>query len=105
VLTAIGSRGRDVHRDVACESFETFVASNEISFRVHFQKNANASFAVNVGNNGAFSGNASCFFASRRETLLTEPIDSFFEVTRSSFECFFAVQHAGAGFGAKFRNH
>ncbi len=81
--------------DLGHHRLEVGVARDEVGFRVHFNRNANA---VGGGDSDeAFSGGAAGFLGGFRQTFGAQPVNSGFHVAVGFCQRLLGVHHACAG--------
>ncbi len=99
----IGGFGRgDLEGEIIDESFEFFVAGDEIRFAIDFDQDADFSAHMDIGMDQSLIGFPSGFLGGRSQAFLPEIIDRLFDVVAVFSQRLLAIQDAGAGFFTKF---
>ena len=85
------------------ECLESVVLGNEVGFCVYFDNSGN--IILNHDVNNAFSGDTAGFLVSLAQTLFSQDLDSFVEVTVGFNESLLAVHHTNTGLGSQVIYH
>ncbi len=91
----------DVHRDVAAQLDETFVARDEVGLAVDLDEHADLAAGMDVARDAPFIGDALGLFLGAREALLGQRTFCRFVVAAGFHEGIAAIDHAAAGFFAE----